>query len=124
MVSDDGVSARAACHAGVCFTARAGALGAPSSPLWTRLRVSSIAGYPKSCATRRIGTNNRLGWACKAMNPKRRIEGSGAFVLGIDHHRHRGNLAGMAQAAVQGIQKQIFTESLALGGLIDGQPTQ
>jgi hypothetical protein len=28
------------------------------------------AGYPKSCATRRIGKNNRLGWACRVKKPK------------------------------------------------------
>ena len=33
------------------------------------LSMSSIGGYPKSCATRRIGTNNRLGWACKGAKP-------------------------------------------------------
>ena len=47
-----------------------------------------------------------------------------AFVFGIDHYRHCGNLIGMFQAAAQGIQKQMFSEALALGGLIDGQPAQ
>ena len=35
------------------------------------LSMSSIAGYSGSCATRRIGTNNRPGWACRVRNPQR-----------------------------------------------------
>jgi hypothetical protein len=31
--------------------------------------MSAIAGYPRSCATRRIDTNNRLGRACRVRKP-------------------------------------------------------
>ena len=33
------------------------------------LTSSVLLGYPRSCATRRIGTNNRLGWACRVPKP-------------------------------------------------------
>ena len=52
------------------------------------------------------------------------VDGSGTFVLGIGHDRHRGNLVGVGEAAVQGIQQQMLTQTPALGGLIDGQPGQ
>jgi hypothetical protein len=52
------------------------------------------------------------------------IKAGGALVLGIDNQRHRSNLIGMGQAAMQGIQEQMLSETLALGGLIDGQPAR
>lgn len=52
------------------------------------------------------------------------IESCSGFVLRVDHNRHRGNLVGMRQAAVQRIEEQVFPEALTLGAMIDGQPAQ
>jgi hypothetical protein len=84
--------------------------------------MRSIAGYPRSCGTRSIDTNKRLGWASRGEEVVVSIEGGSAFVLGIDDRRHRGSLARMGQAALQRVQKYTPIEALGLGGLIDCQP--